>query len=234
MEKKKEAILLIQEKLAEASSDELHMQNVQSFLDLLKMLFTIESFDGTRRTIVLQPAVLKSILSWPGDTTDEKIHPLMKLKSLETNDKIAETLEVVLLYLNTTDPIELQELTEPPLTQSEGIVQQFNMRPIFTLVDVYDERLHSNYWCNPTSDITAADVAAIDGDRVTCDLTDIIKTCLPIEISVTSECKRILHLSASPQSNRERTTTAPCFRTRRVEVEPTTGRPEKKIYSNLN
>lgn len=130
---------------------------------------------------------------------------------------------------------------EPPYPQSEGLVTQFSVRTLYTVVpqtcnatDIF-EQLTTNYWCSKSSpnrfdEIAAADVHLPITDSVSCDLNDVIKACLPPDWNLLSDCKRLLHLSASPQSTRERTTSAPCFRTRRVEVEPTTGRPEKKIY----
>lgn len=130
---------------------------------------------------------------------------------------------------------------EPPFPQSEGLVTQFSMRTLFTIVsqncngtDVF-EQFTTNYWYsksipNRFDDIAANDIHVPITDSVSCDLNEMIKTCLPSDWNLLLDCKRLLHLSASPQSTRERTTSAPCFRTRRVEVEPSTGRPEKKIY----
>ncbi|XP_012157537.1 protein virilizer [Ceratitis capitata] len=120
------------------------------------------------------------------------------------------------------------QTSEPTLPQSEGIVMQFAARPIFVEFDaVADEQLLlTRYWLQ----VSCVDLDHSKYERVPCDLTELAAECLPPETNLTSDCKRMLHLSASPQSNRERTPTAPCFRTRRVEVEPSTGRPEKKIY----
>lgn len=132
---------------------------------------------------------------------------------------------------------------EPPFPQSEGLVTQFSMRTLYTTVSRECssaealEQLTTNYWCSKPSSSRFDDIAGIGSDAhlpitdsVSCDLNEVIKTCLPSDWNLMSDCKRLLHLSASPQSTRERTTSAPCFRTRRVEVEPSTGRPEKKIY----
>ncbi|XP_053961859.1 protein virilizer [Anastrepha ludens] len=118
--------------------------------------------------------------------------------------------------------------SEPVLPQSEGIVMQFAARPIFIEFDVSagEEQLHARYWLQAAT----LDLDDDKYERVACDLTELAAECLSPDTNLTSDCKRVLHLSASPQSNRERTPTAPCFRTRRVEVEPSTGRPEKKIY----
>ncbi|XP_036331689.1 protein virilizer-like [Rhagoletis pomonella] len=123
---------------------------------------------------------------------------------------------------------EAANVAEPTLPQSEGIVMQFVARPIF--VEFYDSadetQLQARYWLQAA----CVDYDECKYERVACDLTELAAECLSPETNLTSDCKRVLHLSASPQSNRERTPTAPCFRTRRVEVEPSTGRPEKKIY----
>lgn len=128
---------------------------------------------------------------------------------------------------------------EPPFPQGESIVVQYSMRPIFNIAsndfkpNEYPEQLTTNYWYSHFQSFNRFD-ELIDAqplvDNVSCDFVELMKTCLPTETNLTNDCKRLLHLSASPQSNRERTTSAPCFRTRRVEVEPTTGRPEKKLY----
>lgn len=59
------------------------------------------------------------------------------------------------------------------------------------------------------------------------------------ETNLANDCKRLLHLSASPQSVRDRTQTATCFRTRRVDLEQgaaagSAARPDKKIYGECS
>ncbi|XP_031627673.1 protein virilizer [Contarinia nasturtii] len=128
---------------------------------------------------------------------------------------------------------------EPSFPQGESIVVQYSMRPIFNVAPSefkpsdYPEQLTTQYWyshwsANRFDEMIDTQLPAVD--NVPCDFIELIKSCLPPETNLTNDCKRLLHLSASPQSNRERTTSAPCFRTRRVEVEPSTGRPEKKLY----
>lgn len=179
------------------------------------------------RSLTVTPNDLAAILSWTttSDTEIEtdKFHPL---RSLRAAYETAPQFEAIFRKLSEASSfVEMTDISEPSFGQADGIVQQFAARPVFVLVDDYIEVEHADYW---------ADTADVDADAtsagVLCDLTELIKTCLPNDVNVTGECKRLLHLSASPQSNRERTTTAPCFRTRRVEVEPATGRPEKKIY----
>lgn len=128
---------------------------------------------------------------------------------------------------------------EPSFPQGDGIVAQYTQRQLYTFVSdeiaatSFADQLTTAYWCAKPSPTRFVDDESQQptGDTVPCDLIEMIKMCLPPETNLSSDCKRLLHLSASPQSNRERTTSAPCFRTRRVEVEPSTGRPEKKIYS---
>lgn len=128
---------------------------------------------------------------------------------------------------------------EPQFPQGESIVTQYTMRPIFNVTTgeikstEFPEQLTTQYWyshltANRFDDLI--DSHPHSPDSVPCDFIELIKSCLLPETNLTNDCKRLLHLSSSPQSNRASTQSAPCFRTRRVEVEPTTGRPEKKLY----
>lgn len=203
---------------------------VRLFLELLNDLGEINR-NTSSRTLTLSANDLGKILSWKSPSVEsEKKHPLVELKNSVAG--FADELNAVLKKLDEyQDGVDWQEIAEPPFGQADGIVQQFSGRPIFILIDEYLEEEHSNYWASCSDDQIPEN--NLEPEQVMCDLTELIKTCLPADVNVTGECKRLLHLSASPQSNRERTTTAPCFRTRRVEVEPTTGRPEKKIYGEF-
>ncbi|XP_002005507.2 protein virilizer [Drosophila mojavensis] len=121
---------------------------------------------------------------------------------------------------------------EPYLPQAEGIVTQYEARPIFTRFCATAEnvQLTARYWLEPLPIEVIEDMDEPLYERIACDLTDLANVCLNPDLNLTGDCKRVLHLSGSPQSNREMTPTAPCFRTRRVEVEPATGRPEKKMF----
>lgn len=115
------------------------------------------------------------------------------------------------------------------LVPAEGIVTQFAMRISYVIVnETLDDQLTANYWLNTSSFEEEEQIAT--SDQTECDLTELIKICLPPETNITSDCKRLLNLSASPQASRDRQQSGLCFRARRVEVEPTTGRPEKKIF----
>lgn len=147
---------------------------------------------------------------------------------------------VAILGSSTKEPMHADSpAAEPPFPQGESIVVQYSMRSIFNVTPIefkpsdYPEQLTTQYWCTPLNSNRFDEPidAQTTIDNVPCDFLDMIKSCLPPDTNLSNDCKRLLHLSASPQSNRERTTgAAPCFRTRRVEVEPTTGRPEKKLY----
>ncbi|XP_058444919.1 protein virilizer [Malaya genurostris] len=146
-----------------------------------------------------------------------------------------DTLEENLAYL-----VELLKDTQPagtgecpfdfgnvePLPQAEGIVTQYASRSVFIISEEFEDQLKASYWLS----FSPCD-EDLEREQVPCDLQELAKMCLSGDINLTSECKRLLHLSASPHSHRDRVTTAPCFRTRRVEVEPSTGRPEKKIFA---
>nr|XP_029711671.1 protein virilizer-like [Aedes albopictus] len=113
-----------------------------------------------------------------------------------------------------------------PLPQAEGIVTQYSSRNVFIVSEEFEDQLKASYWLSfsPCED-------DLEREQIPCDLNELAMSCLSGDINLTSDCKRLLHLSASPHSNRDRVATAPCFRTRRVEVEPSTGRPEKKIFA---
>lgn len=156
--------------------------------------------------------------------------------------KILKALDIGLQMTNSNKDVYHADspANEPPFPSSENIVVQYSMRPIFNIAsndlksNEFPEQFSTNYWYSHLQSFNRfdnlMDTQSPLMDNVPCDFVEMIKICLPTETNLTNDCKRLLHLSASPQSNRERTTTAPCFRTRRVEVEPTTGRPEKKLY----
>uniref|UniRef100_A0A182RM39 Virilizer N-terminal domain-containing protein n=1 Tax=Anopheles funestus TaxID=62324 RepID=A0A182RM39_ANOFN len=125
-----------------------------------------------------------------------------------------------------TAPIDWSTVTVDPLPQAEGIVTQYGSRSVYLLSEECEEQLKATEWFgfSPCDD-------DLEREQIPCDLQDLAKVCLSGDTNLTADCKRLLHLSASPHSNRDRLTTAPCFRTRRVEVEPSTGRPEKKIFA---
>lgn len=160
------------------------------------------------------------------------IHPIQKLAdgaaASETNPIVQHKLQVLMGKLAQSDQQpELSELPEPALGLTDGIVQQFTGRQLYHIADHFDR--HNEF--GPCIEIDVCKEAPTS--MVICDLAEVIKGSLSLDTNVTADCKRLLHLSASPQSARERTQTAPCFRTRRVELEPTTGRPDKKIYGEL-
>lgn len=110
------------------------------------------------------------------------------------------------------------------LAQAEGIVTQFSSRVAFYTNESLEE-LASDYWLLNENFESPEDV-------VQCDLDELVRQCLPPDTNISSDCKRLLALSSSPQSTRERNLSGLCFRTRRVEVvDPIIGRPEKKIFS---
>uniref|UniRef100_A0A182M0X8 Virilizer N-terminal domain-containing protein n=1 Tax=Anopheles culicifacies TaxID=139723 RepID=A0A182M0X8_9DIPT len=122
-------------------------------------------------------------------------------------------------------PIDWSTVSVDPLPQAEGIVTQYGSRSVYLLSEDCEDQLKATDWFGftPCDD-------DLEREQIPCDLQDLAKVCLSGDTNLTADCKRLLHLSASPHSNRDRLTTAPCFRTRRVEVEPSTGRPEKKIF----
>lgn len=181
---------------------------------------------------------LQKILAKPDHSEDVKMHleeTIFNLKKLLTvlDSGVAIIANSSKEFLHVDSPA-----AEPPFPQGESIVAQYSMRPIFNVAPSefkasdFPEQLSSQFWYSHLSFNRFDELIDTQptADAVPCDLIEMIKTCLPPETNLPNDCKRLLHLSASPQSARERTTSAPCFRSRRVELEPTTGRPEKKLY----
>lgn len=163
-------------------------------------------------------------------------HPILELREYlevnrsETTDPILDKCNEIISYLETgrdvSEELDIKDEKEALLPPPEGIVAQYASRRVFVPVTGNDERLKLNYWLNPPN----YEEELGDMEQIPCDLTELIKTCLPADTNLVADCKRILNLSVSPQSNRERTVTAPCFRTRRIEMEPIGGRMDKKIF----
>lgn len=214
-------------------------------VDLVKLLQfkrmpnDVDAPIGNQHPLLALEQSIQNIQAKPEQLDDVKMHLDEILFNLR---KLLNVLDSGLANVVST-PKELLHVdsptAEPPFPQGESIVIQYSMRPIFNIAPVeikpsdYPEQLTTQYWYSNWSSNRfdeMIDTQLPAGDNVPCDFIELIKTCLPPEINLINDCKRLLHLSASPQSNRERTTSAPCFRTRRVEVEPNTGRPEKKLY----
>lgn len=261
MERNKEKVYQKLNNMIKANREE-DYEILSTFLIYLHSLARKDNIKTERNTYVNE-CDLSSILNYrqiqhTDESGEKPIHPLLTLEiQLNTNlldtdisDDIRVQIEDVqfnlknvlnLLEESIGNPIArelMQDSSEPPFAQSEGIVHQYSIRPIYTLSKYLNgpmsaEQLTTSYWCSRSSPSRLddpVDIVEPTFDTMPCDLLEVVKTCLPSETNLTSDCKRLLHLSASPQSNRDRTTTAPCFRTRRVEVEPMTGRPEKKLY----
>lgn len=106
-------------------------------------------------------------------------------------------------YLHTDSPA-----TEPAYPTCENIVTQYSMRTIYTVATNelkaadYPEQLTVPYWsANRFEEFEGQSVT----ESVACDFLEIVKAYLPPDTNLTTDCKRLLHLSASPPSNRERT-----------------------------
>lgn len=263
LDKRKDNLLTKLRALAQlVDSDQIAHEILFSFLQFLLSLVRSDVVKG-ERSFTYSDVELAKLLQFKRTESNENQHPLLALeqslqklqaKTEQTDDvklhldEMAFALKKLLNILDTgltsiaNSTKELMHAdspaAEPSFPQSESIVVQYSMRPIFNVTlnefkaNDFPEQLSTQYWYSHFSASRFEDLldAPPTLDNVPCDFIELIKTCLPSETNLTNDCKRLLHLSASPQSTRERTTSAPCFRTRRVEVEPTTGRPEKKLY----
>ena len=220
--------------------------NIESLVLLIRSLTQIEELTPQfsslpSRTLKLSGQELTMIIGFkaeePKANVIESIGNIFERYKDEVNETLLNDIKQLKdLVANTAIIADSEDdvmTTEPSLPQAESIVTQYDARPIFTTYDPQNNhsQMRAEHWLHTLNidTLTSEDFAA-QHERISCDLTELAQSCLSPECNLSSDCKRVLHLSASPQSNRERTPTAPCFRTRRVEVEPSTGRPEKKIY----
>ncbi|XP_055683194.1 protein virilizer isoform X2 [Lutzomyia longipalpis] len=227
---------------------------IETLIDFLRTLFIIEVVEGNEnqlippRTLTLSGNQLATMINSKMDGTErekeedsQEVHALVALQKFLEQEEVCEKHQLEGMLENTrqivdfigkekdaaaTDPI-LEVNIDAALPQAEGIVTQYASRIIFDVSEGIGERLTVNYWLN--SPVCSKDIVD-EMEQIPCDLAEMIRVCLPAETNIVADCKRLLHLVVSPQTTRERPIAAPCFRTRRVEVEPSTGRPEKKIF----
>lgn len=205
-----------------------------------------------RRTMLMNTNELAYLIDYPQEESLRKDHPINVFKTkmevflstentripneearnvlLKTFDELLEQVNTFLAQMNKVDAISaFEERQEPTMLQAEGIVTQYLSRPIYLVQsNTNTTQLTTSYWLGPSSPQQSETTT---NDAVTVDLQEIINSVLQPDTNIVSEYKKILHLSASPQASAtSRVTAAPCFRTQRVKVEPTTGRPEKKPF----
>jgi protein virilizer len=228
--------------------DRKHLSIVPDVLELLKAFIyveTVEPFTVSTRTAMLSIPELASLINWNLEENDkthflDTFFNLLKESESVTKDDMADVqnmnsmIKPILELLR--DKSQYNEVSQTKdvdtvssqltLRQAEGIVTQFSSRMIFCVTEL--EELNLDYWFHNVNE----DEEVLPGDLAQLDIDAIVQQCLPSETDVGSDCKRLLTLSSSPQSNRERNLSATCFRTRRVEVvDSTPGRMDKKIFN---
>jgi hypothetical protein len=236
-------------------NDRKHIIVIPALLDFFRSLIVLDPEASSSvipsRTIVLSTQDLSNVLKWNAIEykNGTKVHFLEIFLALisepkmdaddgepveQVNDDVMkEDLQSLLKMLreipDVSQDVVASSESDINLPQAEGIVTQFSSRAAFYIADNLDE-LSSNYWIH--HDYSTFDDDDIQSsDQVQCDLDELVRSCLPPETNISSDCKRLLALSSSPQSGRDRNQSGICFRTRRVEVDLTPGRPEKKIFS---
>ena len=222
---------------------------IPDLLELFRSLINIEPNEMNTlvvpsRNLSLTISELSNILKWNSDEykNGTKIHFLQVFSALVNEQKedseedelvqsanLKSDLESMLEQLrdvqnNSVEAVVASSDPECTLAQAEGIVTQFSSRVAFYTTENIED-LTVDYWIlNGCDEDETPDV-------VQCDLDELVRQCLPSDTNIGNDCKRLLALSSSPQSNRERNISGLCFRTRRVEViDPVPGRPEKKIF----
>jgi hypothetical protein len=218
------------------------MALIPDLLELFRALLSAENSGEITsippRTTSMTVGELSSLFKWNSEEfkNGSKIHFLEVFSAL-VNEPAVEDEEVFPAETIKSDLEALLEQireakvdekvatdVESPLAQAEGIVTQFSSRVAFYTTENLDE-LTMDYWIlNGCDEEETPEV-------VQCDLDELVRQCLPVDTNIGSDCKRLMTLSSSPQSSRERNQAGLCFRTRRVEVvDPIAGRPEKKIF----
>jgi protein virilizer len=216
---------------------------IPDLVELFRALINVE-VDMSTRTSSFNIGELSSVLKWNSDQfkNGTLIHFLDIFSAIvnevksedEENSEIIFTehlktdLETLLNQLReyskeTPQDIEIEIGKELELNfpQAEGIVTQFSSRVAFYTIENVDDLIIDHWWIDE-------DEPQLN-ENVNLDIDEFVKECLPADTNIGSDCKRLLSLSSSPQSSRDRTQAGLCFRTRKVEVAAET-RPEKKIF----
>lgn len=240
------------ESICEKNKVEKKATSVPELVELLRALITAErsteasSAPSLPRTAALSINELSSILKWNAEQykNGTKIHFLEQFSTLLNeprsdddenaeiinNDSLKADLESLLTQLreySITNPqdceVDVSKELDFALPQAEGIVTQFASRVASYTIENVDDLTIEHWWLNVDEEDPQIN------EFVNCDLDELVKECLPADTNIGNDCKRLLSLSSSPQSNRDRAQSGLCFRTRKVEVN-TDPRPEKKIF----
>ena len=202
------------------STTDAQKTNAKLFTDFLQQHLNLQQQKTLpKRSLKLSTAELHHLLGYQKNATPTLMQRLSdaqikckdktptQIKSEDDSTSASKLLTEITIELNATDASASAEseddnsaigahVTEPTLPQSEGIVMQFAARPIFVEVDATadEPQLLARYWLQ---------VDCIDWDdgkyeRVACDLTELAAEYLASETNLTTDCKRVLHLSASP------------------------------------
>ncbi|KAK3085549.1 hypothetical protein FSP39_005168 [Pinctada imbricata] len=158
------------------------LSTLSTLLEFLRLLMVVDvpGDNGitVTRTSTLSQKELQEVLSWNPNMEN---HPLLDLeKLLEESAKEEETLESLLdnmtglmKMLRDTEKVKQENisLTEPKLPLLESLSTLYNMRSVFVISDMDDERLNPDYWLsNP-----ATDVADIEPDLIMYNMDDMCK-----------------------------------------------------------
>lgn len=229
-------------------NDRKQMVMIPDLLEFFRALINIDSNEISAvppRSISMTSIEIATLFKWNSEEyrNGTKIHFLEVFSALVNEPQTALEDEVIDHSSNLKTDLEslLEQLREASkseqeqpvvassdqeinLAQAEGIVTQFSSRVAFYTTEGLEE-MTTDYWLLNEGFEFSEDV-------VQCDLDELVRQYLPSDTNISSDCKRLLALSSSPQSTRERNLSGLCFRTRRVEVvDPIVGRPEKKIFS---
>ncbi|KAK5642556.1 hypothetical protein RI129_008723 [Pyrocoelia pectoralis] len=162
-----------------------------------------------------------SILGWTEETDGTEQHPLIRLEGVLLKSVTEESFDnylhegvknMITLLKETTKAKET--FVEPILPLPQTLLLQFSGRPIFTLTDVIDEQLTTNYWLSMPSYEASIEVDNVSSMhnlyansvvnfQVTCDLSEVCLQHLPADVNIIREVEKICRIYSSNNSEQD-------------------------------
>ncbi|KAF5273298.1 hypothetical protein FQR65_LT04720 [Abscondita terminalis] len=158
------------------------------------------------RTMRMSSTEVQTIIGWTAEHSDStEEHPLHLLEKVLNKSVAEESFDSFLLeavknvIILVKEPHKPKEpFVEPILPPPQSLLLQFSGRPIFTLTDVIDEQLTSNYWLSVPSYEPSA-----DADNVTCDLNEVCRQNLPADMNLVREVEKICRIYSVNDSEQD-------------------------------
>ncbi|XP_031343307.1 protein virilizer isoform X1 [Photinus pyralis] len=161
---------------------------------------------GNLRTMKMNVGEVQSMLGWTGEQAEgAEQHALLRLENVLLKSVTEESFDnyihegvkgIIALLKEITKTKETP--VEPILPPPQSLLLQFSARSIFTLTDVIDEQLTTNYWLSvpayePTTEV----------DNVTCDLGEVCRQHLPADINIIREVEKVCRIYSSNNNEQD-------------------------------